>query len=83
METATDAVPRAWQARRLHSISSRHDNEQQGVQEAHMMQAMEFNSAWSQNMTEFEHQAAEIEEQVPYLGTILSIHSAASQRALC
>ena len=45
--------------------------------------AMEFNSAWSQNLTEFEHQAAEIEEQVPYLGTILSIHSAASQRALC
>ena len=28
-----------------------------------MMQAMEFNSAWSQNMTEFERQAADIEEQ--------------------
>jgi len=27
-----------------------------------MMQAMEFNSAWSQNMTEFERQAREIEE---------------------
>ena len=26
------------------------------------MQAMEFNSAWSQNMTEFERQAREIEE---------------------
>ena len=28
-----------------------------------MMQAMEFNSAWSQNMTEFERQAREIEDQ--------------------
>merc|ERR1712087_659782 len=32
--------------------------------EAHMMQAMEFNSAWSTNMTEFEKQAQEIEDQV-------------------
>jgi len=52
------------ETRRLHSISERHDTEQLGVQEAHMMQAMEFNSAWSTNMTEFEKQAQVIEEQV-------------------
>jgi hypothetical protein len=40
----------------------RQESEHQGVQEAQMMQAMEFNSAWSQNMTEFERQAREIEE---------------------
>ena len=48
--------------RRLRNISQRQEQDQHGVQEAHMMQAMEFNSAWSQNMTEFERQAREIEE---------------------
>ena len=50
------------EARRMRSISLRQESEHQGVQEAQMMQAMEFNSAWSQNMTEFERQAREIEE---------------------
>ncbi|KAL1522132.1 hypothetical protein AB1Y20_021773 [Prymnesium parvum] len=49
--------------RRLRSIAQRQEAEQQGVQEAQMMQAMEFNSAWSQNMAEFERQAQEILEQ--------------------
>jgi len=48
--------------RRMRGISLRQESEHQGVQEAQMMQAMEFNSAWSQNMTEFERQAREIEE---------------------
>merc|ERR1719231_1156548 len=48
--------------RRMRDISLRQESEHQGVQEAQMMQAMEFNSAWSQNMTEFERQAREIEE---------------------
>ena len=48
--------------RRLRAVSMRQESEHQGVQEAQMMQAMEFNSAWSQNMTEFERQAREIEE---------------------
>ena len=48
--------------RRMRDISVRQESEHQGVQEAQMMQAMEFNSAWSQNMTEFERQAREIEE---------------------
>ena len=47
---------------RKSSIAVRQESEHQGVQEAQMMQAMEFNSAWSQNMTEFERQAREIEE---------------------
>ena len=51
------------EGRRLRQISLRQETEQQGVQEAQMMQAMEFNSAWSQNMTEFERQAQELEEQ--------------------
>ena len=46
----------------MRAISLRQESEHQGVQEAQMMQAMEFNSAWSQNMTEFERQAREIEE---------------------
>ena len=46
----------------MREISQRQESDQHGVQEAHMMQAMEFNSAWSQNMTEFERQAREIEE---------------------
>ena len=50
------------EARRMRNISLRQESEHQGVQEAQMMQAMEFNSAWSQNMTEFERQAREIEE---------------------
>jgi len=48
--------------RRMRDISLRQEGEHQGVQEAQMMQAMEFNSAWSQNMTEFERQAREIVE---------------------
>jgi len=48
--------------RRMRDISLRQESEHQGVQEAQMMQAMEFNSAWSQNMTEFERQAREIIE---------------------
>uniref|UniRef100_A0A7S2GZT4 EF-hand domain-containing protein n=1 Tax=Haptolina brevifila TaxID=156173 RepID=A0A7S2GZT4_9EUKA len=48
--------------RRMRDISLRQESEHQGVQEAQMMQAMEFNSAWSQNMTEFERQAREILE---------------------
>lgn len=48
--------------RRMRDIALRQESEHQGVQEAQMMQAMEFNSAWSQNMTEFERQAREIEE---------------------
>merc|ERR1719453_153374 len=51
------------ETRRLQAISSRQETEQHGVQEAQMMQAMEFNAAWSQNMTEFERQARDIEEQ--------------------
>ena len=51
------------EVRRLQHISERQAQAQAGVQEAHMMQAMEFNSAWSQNMTEFERQAREIEDQ--------------------
>ena len=47
----------------MRSITLRQESEHQGVQEAQMMQAMEFNSAWSQNMTEFERQAREIEDQ--------------------
>jgi len=47
---------------RMSGIAMRQESEHQGVQEAQMMQAMEFNSAWSQNMTEFERQAREIEE---------------------
>jgi len=47
---------------RKSSIAVRQESEHQGVQEAQMMQAMEFNSAWSQNMTEFERQAREIED---------------------
>lgn len=51
--------------RRLHeAIASRQTAEKTGVDEAHMMEAMEFNSAWSQNMSEFERQAREIEEQM-------------------
>jgi hypothetical protein len=50
------------ETRRMRNISLRQESEHQGVQEAQMMQAMEFNSAWSQNMTEFERQAREIEE---------------------
>ena len=50
------------QMQRKNSIALRQESEHQGVQEAQMMQAMEFNSAWSQNMTEFERQAREIEE---------------------
>lgn len=50
------------ETRRMREISQRQEADQHGVQEAHMMQAMEFNSAWSQNMTEFERQAREIEE---------------------
>lgn len=50
------------ETRRLRNIALRQESEHQGVQEAQMMQAMEFNSAWSQNMTEFERQAREIEE---------------------
>ncbi len=50
------------ETRRLRRIAERQEQEQQGEQEAQMMQAMEFNSAWSQNMTEFERQAREIEE---------------------
>jgi len=49
--------------RRKRNIAERQDTEQQGVQEAQMMQAMEFNSAWSQNMTEFERQAQHILDQ--------------------
>ena len=49
------------QARKA-SIAMRQESEHQGVQEAQMMQAMEFNSAWSQNMTEFERQARDMEE---------------------
>jgi len=60
----SDSLTAREETRRLGGIAQRHDSEQQGVQEAHMMQAMEFNSAWSTNMTEFEKQAAEIEEQV-------------------
>ena len=60
------AVSRQLRAReemtRISSIALRQESEHQGVQEAQMMQAMEFNSAWSQNMTEFERQAREIEE---------------------
>merc|ERR1712087_58063 len=59
-----DSLTAREETRRLQSISERHDTEQLGVQEAHMMQAMEFNSAWSTNMTEFEKQAQEIEDQV-------------------
>ena len=50
------------EAVRKRAIALRQESEHQGVQEAQMMQAMEFNSAWSQNMTEFERQAREIEE---------------------
>lgn len=52
------------ETRRLQRMSERQKLEQDGVQEAHMMQAMEFNSAWSANMTEFERQAQEIEDQI-------------------
>ena len=48
--------------RRMKNISLRQESEHQDVQEAQMMQAMEFNSAWTQNMAEFERQAREIEE---------------------
>lgn len=50
------------EVRRLTRIDQRHQSEQQGVEEAQMMQAQEFNSAWSQNMAEFERQARLIEE---------------------
>lgn len=56
-------VSRREEERRLRTIAERQETEQQGVQEAQMMQAMEFNSAWSQNMAEFERQAQHIIEQ--------------------
>ena len=58
----SDSLTAREEMRRLREISQRQESDQHGVQEAHMMQAMEFNSAWSQNMTEFERQAREIEE---------------------
>lgn len=49
---------------RLHdAVASRQEAERSGVEEAHMMEAMEFNSAWSRNMADFERQAADIDEQ--------------------
>lgn len=58
----SDSLQAREEMRRMREISQRQESDQHGVQEAHMMQAMEFNSAWSQNMTEFERQAREIEE---------------------
>jgi len=58
----SDSLKTREEMRRMREISQRQESDQHGVQEAHMMQAMEFNSAWSQNMTEFERQAREIEE---------------------
>lgn len=50
--------------RRLHdAVDARQKAERAGVEEAHVMEAMEFNSAWSRNMADFERQSAEIEEQ--------------------
>jgi len=57
------SVSKREEERRLRNIAERQETEQQGVQEAQMMQAMEFNSAWSQNMTEFERQAQHILDQ--------------------
>jgi len=49
---------------RLHdAVASRQEAERSGVEEAHMMEAMEFNSAWSRNMADFERQAQDIDEQ--------------------
>jgi len=61
-KTLYDQLTLREEMRRMRGISLRQESEHQGVQEAQMMQAMEFNSAWSQNMTEFERQAREIEE---------------------
>ena len=58
-----DNIDNREKAVRTRAIALRQESEHQGVQEAQMMQAMEFNSAWSQNMTEFERQAREIEDQ--------------------
>mmetsp|Transcript_29545 Transcript_29545/g.67777 ORF Transcript_29545/g.67777 Transcript_29545/m.67777 type:complete len:365 (+) Transcript_29545:23-1117(+) len=49
---------------RLHdAVANRQEAERSGVEEAHMMEAMEFNTAWSRNMEDFERQAGDIEEQ--------------------
>ena len=61
-EREHESLDRREVARRVGKLAERQESEHQGVQEAQMMQAMEFNSAWSQNMTEFERQARDIEE---------------------
>jgi hypothetical protein len=56
-----------FQAQRLHDraemrhheqMALRQSVEKRGVQEAHVMEAVEFNRAWVANMEEFEHRAA-------------------------
>ena len=55
-----DKIEKSETDRRLRAITGKQEQEHQQVCEAQMMQAMEFNSAWSQNMTEFERQANDI-----------------------
>ena len=71
------------ETRRLRRVSERQKHEQDGVQEAHTLQAIEFNSAWNANMAEFENQALELEEQIKerQLAEFEAFHARLSEQA--
>ncbi len=60
----SDSIRDREEARRLNEMAVRHATEGETVRRAHEIQSMEFNSAWSQTMDEFERQAAEQEEEL-------------------
>ncbi len=53
------------EARQHEHMSARQTRQKSEVQEAHVMEAVEFNRAWSTNMEEFEHRASQIVQARP------------------
>lgn len=52
------------QARQRDEMNLRQSAEKSGVEEAHVMEALEFNRAWTTNMEEFEQRAAQIIQEL-------------------
>ena len=53
------------EVRHVEHMNVRQSNERSGVQEAHVMEAVEFNRAWGRNMEEFEQRATLIVQASP------------------
>ena len=52
------------EARQKQEMALRQSAEKSGVEEAHVMEAIEFNKAWTKNIEEFEHRALKIVQEL-------------------